>query len=260
MEKFINEAIDKAIFNYINYTENKDISNAHIFEFLVTKILVNIYGEINIINPYKAKNEDAFKENLMIYGLKDSELNMFFNYMNEYGIYLKTPSNDLKTVLPIQINSLIINMIIYKNSIQNLTEEELKSYDEYFNSKNQYLSKYMELIVEDSEFIPKLWERKKTQLEKNLLFNTIKPDLLTPEMYTKYGLSIDEIKNLTNEEIKEINDKIKIDDNSNGGGATKEKPKQLVLSSGSGFVDTIVLLSIVVTEIMVGLIIAFILA
>ena len=48
MEKFINEAIDNGIINYINYTENKDISNAHIFEFLVTKILVNIYGEINI--------------------------------------------------------------------------------------------------------------------------------------------------------------------------------------------------------------------
>ncbi len=260
MEKFINEAIDNGIINYINYTENKDISNAHIFEFLVTKILVNIYGEINIINPYKSNNEKAFKENLMMYGLKETELNMFFNYMNDYSIYLKTPNNALKTALPIQINSLIINMIIYKNSIQNLTEEELKSYDEYFNFKNQYLSKYMELIVEDSEFIPKLWERKKTQLEKNLLFNTIKPDLLTPEMYTKYGLSIDEIKNLTNEEIKEINDKIIIDDTSNGGGATKEKPKQLVLSSGSGFVDTIVLLSIVVTEIMVGLIIAFILA
>ena len=64
MEMFINEAINNGIINYINYTENKDVNNAHIFEFLLTKTLVNIYGDINIIYPYKSKNEEAFRENL----------------------------------------------------------------------------------------------------------------------------------------------------------------------------------------------------
>lgn len=260
MNKFINEAINNGIVNYINYTDNKDINNIHIFEFLVIKTLVDIYGEINIINPYTSKNEDAFRENLMINGLKETELNMFFNYMNDYSIYLKTPNKGLKTSLPIQINSLIINMIIYKNSKQEILEEEILKYDEYFNTKDKHLIKYIELIVDDPEFIPKLWERKKMQLDKKLLFHTIKPNLLTPEMYIKYGLSIDEIKKLTNEEIDELNKKIVTEDTTNGGGTTKEEPKKLILTSGSGFVDTIVLLSIVVTEIMVGLIIAFLLA
>ena len=49
-----------------------------------------------------------------------------------------------------------------------------------------------------------------------------------------------------------------IEDEENAeGGRTKIDPKRLILTSGSGFVDTVVLLSIMATEIMIGLLVAF---
>ena len=70
-----------------------------------------------------------------------------------------------------------------------------------------------------------------------------------------------EVNQLSNQAIAKLNDKILYDiDDENAGGRNKSKPLQLVLTSGSGFVDTIVLLSIMATEIMVGLIIAITIA
>ena len=81
--------------------------------------------------------------------------------------------------------------------------------------------------------------------------------MLCSEVYKKYGVSINEVRQLSNNAIDEINKQILTEENGStvGGGRTKEKPLQLVLTSGNGFVDMIVLLSIMCTEIMIGIVI-----
>ena len=67
---------------------------------------------------------------------------------------------------------------------------------------------------------------------------------------------MEELKKLPNMKINEINDKIlKQKAEEEAGGRAKFDPRKLVLTSGSGFVDTLVLLSIIVTEIMIGFLI-----
>ncbi|MDD2409844.1 MAG: hypothetical protein PHD03_03905 [Bacilli bacterium] len=257
MKVFINNAIHNGIINYLNYIEDKGIDKIHIFEFSIVQILVSIYGEINIINPFKLGKEESFKKNLMLYGLKESEMEMFIKYMGDYDRWLNSLHEEPKTKLPMQVETIMINMVLLKSNFQKITEKEIDKYNNFFDPVEGDIVKVQDLIVEDKTLIPSLWRRKRFQLEGNITLETIQPELLSPEIYQKYGLSIDEVKKLSNIKIKEINETIKKEETNNGGNKPKFDPRKLVLSSGSGFVDTIVLLSIMATEIMVGLLVAF---
>ena len=114
MDIFINEGINQGIVNYIKYMNNEEIDKVHYFEFYVIKTLTIIYGEINIINPFKLKKEESFYKNLSLFGLKKSELNLFINYLDEYNKWLNKPDSLKKTKLITQIQTIIINMILLK--------------------------------------------------------------------------------------------------------------------------------------------------
>ena len=258
MEIFVNSAIQNGIINYLNFINNKEINKIHIFEFWVIRVLVCIYGEINIINPYKLSKANSFKNNLLIFGLKEHEVNLFIKYMEEYDKWLNGPAGIKKTNIFNKISTLLINMLLIKSIKHNISSKDIELFNSFFDPEDKDLLKIKELMVEDKSLIPKLWKRKKGQFTEKLIFKEILPDLLEPSDYKRYGLSINEVKQLSNLKIKEINDKIINEEReSSEGGRENFDPKRLILTSGSGFVDTIVLLSIMVTEIMVGLLIAF---
>lgn len=257
MKVFVNNAMHNGIINYLNYIDNKPIDKIHVFEFYVIQTLVTIYGEINIINPFKLGKEESFKKNLMLYGLKESEMEMFIKYMGDYNNWLNSPHEVPKTKLPIQIESIIINMILHKSNFQKITSSEIEKYNDFFDPLDIDLMRVQNLIVEDKTLIPSLWRRKRFQLEGDIILETIEPELLSPEIYTKYGLSIEDVKKLSNLKINEINETIKKEEMNSEGDKPRFDPRKLILTSGSGFVDTIVLLSIMATEIMIGLLIAF---
>ena len=258
MKVFINNAIHNGIINYLNYIEDKEIDKIHIFEFSVVQILVLVYGEINVINPFKLGKEESFKKNLLLYGLKESEMEMFIKYMGDYDSWLNTLHEESKTKLPTQIETIMINMVLLKSNFHKITEAEIDKYNKFFDPvEGEDIVKIQDLIVEDKTFIPGLWRRKRFQLKGDISLETIEPELLSPEIYQKYGLSIDDIKKQPNIKINEINETIKKEEVNAEGDKPKFDPRKLVLSSGSGFVDTIVLLSIMATEIMIGLLIAF---
>lgn len=258
MSKFINNAIENGITNYLNYINSKQINKIYLYEFYVVKILIRIYGEINIINPFKLGKEKSFINNLQIYGINEEQTSLFIKYMEEYDKWLNSSIEFPKNEITAKINKSLINMIIMKSIDHKISSEDMEIFDDFFNPKNIELIKIYELTNNDQELIPNLWERKKSQFKKGLIFEEIPPNLLSSDVYKKYGLSINEIKQLSNLKIKEINDKIIIEESDNSGGRhEKFDPKKLILTSGSGFVDTIVLLSIMVTEIMIGLLIAF---
>lgn len=256
MEIFINNAINNGIINYFNYINGKELNKVHIYEFLIIKVLVCIYGEINIINPYKLNKPDSFKNNLLIYGIKISEINSFIDYMEEYDIWLNSSSNVSKTIIPNEISKILINMILLKSVNYEINKNDLEVFDSFFNPISGDMLKINELIIENNTVIPILWNRKRQHFKKDLVLTRILPELLSANDYNKYGLDIKEVEQLSNLKIKEINDKI-IADEDESEGKEKFDPKKLILTSGSGFVDTIVLLSIMATEIMIGLLIAF---
>ena len=253
---FINDSITSGISNYLLIKNGKDYDKAHIFEVYVIRCLCKIYGDINILNPYRIDNENSFKSNLIMYGLKVSEMEEFINLMSEYSKWLNSEKQVGKTDLTSKIEIILINMIIQKNKSNKFTDEELEFFDKYFDPKNNNFATLHNLITKDVNIIPMYWSRKKALLNNNMKFKLIRNDLLSSSTYDKYGLDKDDISKMSEEKVRNINNRILEKEKEDNKRNKKFIPKNLIITSGNGLVDTLMLLSIMTTEIMIGIMIA----
>jgi len=253
---FINDSISSGISNYLLIQEKKDYDKVHIFEVYVIRCLCKIYGKLNILNPYKIKNENSFKSNLIMYGLKVSEMEEFITLMNDYSKWLNSEKNVGKTDLTSKIEIILINMIIERNKVNKFTKEEIEFFDKFFDPKNNNLATLHNLITKDVNIVPMYWERKKSLLHSGLKLKPIRKDLLSSSTYDKYGIDKDDMSKLSEEKVRNINNRIIEKEKEDNKRNKKFIPKNIIITSGNGFVDTLMLLSIMTTEIMIGIMIA----
>lgn len=256
MNIFINNSIDSGISNYLLIKQEKDYDKVHIFEVYVIRCLCKIYGDINILNPYRIGNENSFKSNLIMYGLSVSEMEEFINLMNDYSKWLNSDKNVGKTDITSKIELILINMIIERNKVNRFSEDEIKFFDKYFDPKNNNFATLHNLITKDINIVPMYWNRKRSLLNNNLKFKLIRNDLLSSSMYDKYGLNKDDISKMSEDKVRNINNRILEKEKEDNRRKKKFKPKDIIITSGNGFVDTLMLLSIMTTEIMIGVMIA----
>lgn len=260
---FINEAITNGIDAYIakkQTSESKNFVTIHALELKIIETLVHIYGEINILNPYTIKNEKNFRSNLMIYDASEADIDKLINLLNEYNVWLNSNSRDKNDIIESIFIILGKLVILKQQSVGKLPDDELTFYEELFSLKDQQIKRIVELSAISIQGVLNAWNKAQKEIEEA---NKPKPSpLLSEEEYQRYGISIEDVSNLPENKILELNETIK-EREENGtinGGTTKEKPLQYVLTSGNGFVDALVLLSIMCTEIMIGVIITVFLA
>lgn len=258
---FINPAIEYGIKSYIAYKEGSEYKRAHTFEMYVIKALTIIYGEKSILLPYKIDNEKAFECNLLMYDLKENDMKNFIRYMNEYYEFMKNYKSETKaTGLISEIESILIEMINKRNKRREFTEEEIHEFDSIFNPIEGDLKRLKSLVSSNTGLIVRYWQDNKYGLTNTQMrLMAVNPNLLMPEQYAKFGFDIRTVAVLTENEINNINDKILHEENHslevNNKGIFK-RHQRILLTTGNGFVDKLMILSIMMTEIMVGLIIA----
>lgn len=255
MEIFVNNAITNGIKAYFG---DDSASLEHIFEMQVVKVLATIYNETDIINPYKLNKAKSFKENLTSYGFSYNEVEEFLLLFNSYDKWLNSRRKDENEVLS-RLFLLMMRMVVLKSRHVVISKEELSVYDEFFTLSDSRVRRIAMMCKTDIDMIVKKWQEVKRRyiLKQNQFLSWVEPKLLAESMYVKYGVSLAEVKQLSNQAIEEINKQILREENDSNvqGGRKKEKPLQLVLTSGNGFVDMLVLLSIMFTEIMIGIIV-----
>ena len=256
MNNFINESIDSGISNYLLIKQEKDYDKAHIFEVYIIRCLCKIYGDINIINPYRINNVNSFKSNLIMYGLKKEEMEEFISLMAEYSKWLNSTKNVGKTDITSRIEIILVNMIIERNKVNKFTNEEIEFFDKYFDPKDNNFSKLHSLITKDINIIPMYWSRKKVLLDNNMKFKKIRNDLLSRDLYNKYGIDKDDISRMSEEKVRNINNRILTSEKESEKRTKKFNPRNIIITSGNGFVDTLMLLTIMTSEILVGIMIA----
>lgn len=253
---FINESIDSGISNYSLIKDGKEYDKAHIFEVYVIRCLCKIYGELNILNPYRIKNEYSFKTNLIMYGYTVKEMEEFISLMEDYSKWLNSEKSVGKTDLTSRIEICLINMIIVRNRSKRFEIEEIEFFEKYFDPINNNFATLHNLITKDVNIIPMYWNRKKSLLNSNLKFKLIRHDLLSSSTYDKYGLDKDEISKMSEDKVKNINNKIIEKEKEEDKRSKKFVPKNIIITSGNGFVDTLMLLTIMTTEIVIGIMFA----
>ena len=255
-KNFINNSISSGISNYLLIKQEKDYDKAHIFEVYGIRCLCKIYGDINILNPYIIDNENSFKSNLIMYGLSVKEMEEFLKLMEDYSIWLNSEKKVGKTDITSKIEIILVDMILMRNKIIKFTNDEILFFDKYFDPKNNNFSNLHGLITKDVNIVPMYWARKKSLLNNNLKFKLIRNDLLSSSTYDKYGIDKEEISKMSEEKVKNINNRILENENESKKRSKKFVPKNLIITSGNGFVDTLMLLSIMTTEIMIGIMVA----
>ena len=253
---FINDSIDAGISNYLLIKQNKNYDKAHIFETYIVRCLCKIYGDINILNPYRINNVNSFKANLIMYGLSEKEMNEFISLMVDYSKWLNSEKKVGKTDITSKIEIILINMIIYRNKIIKFTSSEIEFFDKYFDPKNNNFATLHNLITKDINIVPMYWSRKKVLLNNNIKIKKIRNDLLSSNVYDKYGIDKEEVSRMSEEKVRNINNRILESEKDTEKRNKKFIPKNLIITSGNGFVDTLMLLSIMTTEIMIGIMIA----
>jgi len=254
---FINPAIEYGISGYIKFKEGERINRLYTFETYVIKTLVIIYGERTILLPYKIDNEMAFKSNLLMYGIKESEMEDFIKYMNNYYNFMKEIKSEKKaTGLMNEIEHILIDMITKRSNKKPFTVEELNEFDTIFNPINGELKELKNLVDSDQGLIIREWANQKNEITNTQIkLRAVNPSLLDPRVYFKYGYDIKTIAELNDSEINEINTLIIKEENKDYLKDTNKKVKhRIILTTGSIMVDILIILSVVVTEIMVGIV------
>lgn len=253
MDMFINKAISNGINSYLLKSNNKSYYVGYYYELVIVEILVSIYGEFNIINPFKIKYDKLFINNLKMYGLSSDDLGVFFDALDEYENWLSC-SNGVKSSCVNNINRVLVKMILLKNLHSRLSSDEIMFYDNYLGCRDVRFKMLMSTVCDNYLDSVRFWNRKKNIYLSDRVFilSRIEPDFLSNTMYEKHGININQIKMLSNLKVNEINGIIKDDENK----VRRESPFRIVLTSGSGIIDTIVLFSIVLTELFIGFLIA----
>lgn len=254
MSVFINNGVNNGIEAYFKRKENNNFNSIHIFELFVIDVLVKIYDRINIINPYTTNYDKSFINNLKLYGLSSKDVADFLSAMDDYDNWLNS-STGSKTDAVERVYKVLIKMVLLKNLYKKIDLDELEYYDSFFNIKDDKLFKICKLSSNSLSNIISFWNRKKNIYFSNdeYIFDEIEADYLSNTMYEKHGINIDLVKRLSNLKVNEINNIIHDDEK-----VKKVNIFKITLTSGSGMVDSLILFSIVITEIFIGFLIAIV--
>lgn len=256
---FINPGLEYGIRSYISSYKNGNMcARIYSFEMHVIKALTIVYGEKSILLPYKIDNETAFKCNLLMYGLKESDMEDFIKYMDEYYVFMKNYKSEKKaTGLINEIEHILMDMITKRSKKHPFTDEELNEFDKIFNPTNGDLKELKQLVADNRGLIIREWAEQKQEITNTQVkLMAINPNLLHPNTYFKYGYDIKTIASLTEQEINEVNNVIIKEENKDNYFKNDTRARRrLVLSTGSTIIDLLVILSVIATELMVGFIV-----
>ncbi len=247
---FINPAIENGIRAYMEYKEHGEFERIHTFEMHVIKALTIIYGEKAILLPYKIDNEKAFKCNLLLYDLKEVDMQRFIKYMNAYDEFMRNVQSGMKaTGIITEIEYILMKMMDLRSLKHPFTEEDFKEFDTIFNPLNGDLKNIKQVLVSDSGLLIKSWQDSKEKLTNTQIrLMAINPNLLNPSDYSKYGYDIKEVALHTEEEINRINNEIlRAEYASTQKPLVPKRKKVNALTSGNIVVDCLLGLSILAT-------------
>lgn len=258
---FVNEAISTAIANYIKFKERPDRGEFHSFLVLVIRTLVLIYGELDIVNPYRTNNVVGFDMNLKKFGCGDDVIQELKRQMLLY--FQNSQDEGMLRELFVSIEKTLIDLFALRKKSVDVSEEEVLQFKSLLYLKNDVNPFKMELYnkyTPNSDLLLYYLNNKLFEVKHNFTFTEFKDVALSAEAYQLAGFNAVEVMHLKEEEIENINNKVyhffRIKDNDlNKRGRLDDairyyKKYGNTITSGNGYVDLLLLMSIIATGLM----------
>ena len=269
---FINEALTKAIDNYLQSCDNPQGVTYNSFLVVVIRMLIVIYSELDIVNPISIQNEELFKDNMAKYGYTKNRVNLFLEHLNNY--YLIEKTNQEKTIKLrneyfIIVQKDIIDMFIAKKMNYQITEEETKKFYELLytpNTPNPLRVSFNFLMADNVMEVSNYFQKQMQDNVKKIIPQ--EKHYLNIKAYELLNYSMDDIRDLDSKEIDKVNrqvyDYFKIRENAINKEYLLDKAIEAIerennkVTSGNGYVDALLVLSVLATVGMLVAIVSFI--
>ncbi len=258
---FINEAIQKAIQDYLTYKGNPNREEFNTFFVVVIRTLTLIYGELDIVNPYRTNNERGFKENLKKFEYSSEALEQFIN--NFLTFYQNQENDEICTDLFLEIQKELVDMFVLRKSHVLVSDENLEDFKNLLYTKgdtNPYKFAMYNKYTPNSETILHYLSSKLFLIKHDFVLNENKEVALRADAYQLAGFNAVEVMNMKEEEILNINNKVyhffRIKDTDINKRSRLEdaiayyKKYGNTITSGNGYVDLLLLLSVIATGLM----------
>ena len=192
---FVNEAINDGITNFM---EGK---NPEEFTTIIISTLVNIYGQLDITNPYKTKSEKSFDSNITKYGYGKDELSLF--KQNVLNFYLSKDEKPNKYFD--QIEKQLIDMFFVKLKKVKQNESDINVFKSYIQFEGNKLN---DLYSRNKSEIRKYYNYKAKLLSFDVTYKMEEQNKLNREAYENLGYSYDNVINMSDQELVLINKKV----------------------------------------------------
>ena len=274
-EYFVNIAFEESIKLYLTSLSNKDSLAYNTFPVVVIRLLALIYGKLDIVNPYYLKNSVAFMNNLGKYGVSNSRIALFKDEFQKF--YEFEQANDKRKIKQknpyfINIQKYLVDMFVAKKKTEDVSLTEEESFLDLIGSthtKNYYRLSYLYLMSDDLNFIEKYYYSRLNEMDvtKELVLDKTITGNLNLEALDLLGVSLSNLKNMSNEEINKAQNKAYEYFEVDALSPTREKDLNKAIdyyklygkkiTSGNGYVDILLLMSVIVTSLSVIAIIIF---
>lgn len=267
---FINEELSRAIENYLKFKEKPDSIEFSEFPVMVIRTLVFIYGELDIINPYITRNENnmgGFNSNLMKYGLS---LEAVEKFKECFPAFKKEASVGKKpNVAFLNLEKYLIQMYFCKQKMMNLPvekQQELKQYLYVKENNNAKIQEDLRRFTENTEELDLYFQSMAFETSHNFRLEESRRNILTKDAYTLLGYSMEQIYLLNDADLRSVNQQIynffRVDPNLENKEELLEKAVNYYkrygnkVTSGNGFVDFLLFMSILATALFVTFLVA----
>ena len=270
-EPFINAELSNAIELYLKYKTQPENPIFQSFLVVVIRTLVAIYGELDILNPYITKNEKmlgGWNTNLTKFGFPLEKLDDFKKQFTEF---VKSEQNNEKPNIPfIKIEKTLILMFFYRHKDTPMPPEEQQKILNLLylpTNQNQKIQSDLANYTTNPLELTNYFQSVNYEFSHNFTIQEEQRTMLIHDAYQLLGYTMDRIENLTDQDLAEVNKQVynffQVDIDA------QDKEELLIkavnyykrygnrITSGNGYIDFLLFLSIIATAIFIVILAIF---
>ena len=214
---FINNAINDAIIMYYQAKEKPYSLEYNSFMVTIMRMIVLLYGELDITNCYHTKNEKGmggFDTNITKYGYPESKLDKFKEKFEKYYEFdMRQRKLHIKRKNPYfnSVQKSMIDMMFAKNKRNPLDANQAQEfYNMLFtaNSIDFYRRTYALLTSTNPYEVDEYFRKNMFMISNKISIKPIKRRILSEDIYAFFGIKKDIFEKFTQKQIDNVNKQI----------------------------------------------------